>query len=188
MHAQGIDENKGREQRLGGLETYLPGRVNMNQKTQDKVLGRVIAVCSSKEKGTRKDVIPEGIIRKNYGLEGDAHASSAWHRQVSLLAIESIEKMRQMGYNVNPGDFAENLTCEGVNLVALPIGTKLRVGGDVLLRISQIGKECHTGCAVFLQVGKCVMPKEGVFAEVLRSGKVRADDAIILVGEADGAR
>jgi MOSC domain-containing protein YiiM len=91
--------------------------------------------------------------------------------------------MQQMGYDVKPGDFAENLTCEGVNLVALPVGTKIKIGKDVLLRISQIGKECHTGCAVFQQVGKCIMPKEGVFAEVLQGGKVRADDEIRLVTE-----
>ncbi len=159
----------------------------MNKKIKNIVLGKVIAVCSSKEKGTRKDIIPEGIIIKNYGLEGDAHASSTWHRQLSLLAIESIEKMRQMGYNVNPGDFAENLTCEGVELISLPIGTEIKVGKDVLLRISQIGKECHTGCAVFQQVGKCIMPKEGVFAEVLRGGKVKANDKIRLVSEAGKA-
>ncbi len=152
---------------------------------KEDVIGKVIAVCSSKNKGTRKDVIAEGKLKENYGLIGDAHASSEWHRQVSLLAIESIEKMRQMGYDVKPGDFAENLTCEGVNLVALPIGTELKVGKDVLLRISQIGKECHTGCAVFQQVGKCIMPKEGVFAEVLQGGKVRANDEIRLVGKVD---
>jgi MOSC domain-containing protein YiiM len=155
----------------------------MDKKKENGIIGKVIAVCSSKEKGTRKDIISEGVIKTNYGLEGDAHASSAWHRQVSLLAIESIEKMRQMGYDVKPGDFAENLTCEGVNLVALPVGTKIKVGKDVLLRISQIGKECHTGCAVFQQVGKCIMPKEGVFGEVLRGGKVRANDKIRLVNE-----
>ena len=162
----------------------MRGGVKLDSKKKENgVIGKVIAVCSSKEKGTRKDVISEGVIKKNYGLEGDAHASSAWHRQVSLLAIESIEKMRQMGYDVKPGDFAENLTCEGVNLVALPIGTKIKVGNDVLLRISQIGKECHTGCAVFQQVGKCIMPKEGVFGEVLQGGKVRANDKIKLVNE-----
>ena len=143
-----------------------------------KLIGNVIAVCSSKTVGIKKNVITEGRIKENYGLEGDAHASSAWHRQVSLLAIESIEKMRKMGYDVGPGDFAENLTCEGVDLVSLPVGTEIRVGEDVLLRISQIGKECHTGCAVFQQVGKCIMPKEGVFAEVLQGGKVCANDEI----------
>ncbi|MBN1367865.1 MAG: hypothetical protein JW967_08050 [Dehalococcoidales bacterium] len=146
----------------------------------NKVIGKVIAVCLSKAKGTRKQVIPEGELKENFGMVGDAHASSKWHRQVSLLALESIEKMRQQGFNVNPGDFAENLTCEGVVLTALPVGTKIQVGKDVLLRISQIGKECHAGCAVFKQAGTCVMPKEGVFAEVLHGGKVKANDEITL--------
>jgi len=147
---------------------------------KDKISGKIIAVCTSKTKGVRKQVIPEGILKANYGLEGDAHADSKWHRQVSLLAIESINKMRAMGYDVNPGDFAENLTCEGIDLPALPVGTRLRVGKDIVLRISQIGKECHTGCAIFQLVGKCVMPKEGVFAEVICGGKVSADDEIRL--------
>lgn len=144
----------------------------------EKVLGEIIAVCSSKRKGVRKDVIPEGLLKAHYGLEGDAHADSTWHRQVSLLAIESIDKMRKMGYDVNPGDFAENLTCKGINLVALPIGTQLKVGKEIILRISQIGKECHTGCAIFKTTGKCIMPKEGVFAEVISGGTVKAGDEI----------
>ena len=143
-----------------------------------EVRGKVIAVCSSKTKGVRKEVIDKGILKTQYGLEGDAHADSTWHRQVSLLAIESIEKMRKMGYDVNPGDFAENLTCEGVDLVSLPIGTKLKVGKDIVLSISQIGKECHTGCAIFKTTGKCIMPKEGVFAEVIEGGTVKAGDEI----------
>jgi molybdopterin adenylyltransferase len=154
-------------------------------KKKNGAIGKVIAVCSSQGKGTRKQVIPEGELKTNFGMVGDAHASSTWHRQVSLLAIESIDKMRQQGFKVNPGDFAENLTCKGVVLTALPIGTKIRVGKDVLLRISQIGKECHTGCAVFKQAGVCVMPKEGVFAEVLRGGKVRANDEIMLADKDD---
>lgn len=151
------------------------------------VIGKVVAVCSSLKKGTRKQVVPEVELKTNFGVVGDAHASSTWHRQVSLLALESIEKMRQQGFKVNPGDFAENITCEGIVLPALPIGTKIKVGKDVLLRISQIGKECHTGCAVFKQAGVCVMPKEGIFAEVLQGGKVKADDEIRLVGEENKA-
>jgi len=143
---------------------------------------KVIAVCTSKTKGVRKEVIPEGILKENFGLVGDAHADCTWHRQVSLLAKESIEKMRQMGYDVGPGDFAENLTCEGINLVALPIGTKVKVGKDIILRISQIGKECHAGCAIFKVTGKCIMPKEGVFAEVITGGTVKAGDEIIVTG------
>ena len=139
---------------------------------------KVIAVCISETKGTRKEVIPEGTLKEQFGMVGDAHADSGWHRQVSLLATESIEKMRKAGYDVGPGDFAENLTCEGIDLVALPVGTKVKVGGNIILRISQIGKECHTGCAIFKTTGKCIMPKEGVFAEVIKGGTVKAGDEI----------
>jgi MOSC domain-containing protein YiiM len=102
---------------------------------------------------------------------------------VSLLALESIEKMRSMGVSVKPGDFAENLTTQGIRLHALPVGTRLRVGREVILRVSQIGKQCHTGCAIFQQVGQCIMPKEGIFAEVLQGGWVRAGDSIEAVGD-----
>lgn len=139
---------------------------------------KVIAVCSSTTKGTRKDNIGQGELRSDYGLVGDAHADSTWHRQVSLLAIESIEKMRNLGLNVNPGDFAENITCQGIELFSLPVGTKLSLGSEVVLEISQIGKECHTGCAIFKQTGKCIMPKEGVFSRVLNGGRVKTGDAI----------
>jgi MOSC domain-containing protein YiiM len=145
-------------------------------------LAKIIAVCSSKIKGTRKEIIPIGRLKVNYGLEGDAHADSSWHRQVSMLALESLEKMRKMGYEVNPGDFAENLTCEGIDLVSLPIDTKLRIGGKIILRIRQIGKECHTGCAILKLTGRCIMPKEGVFAEVLAGGIVKAGDEIKIIG------
>jgi MOSC domain-containing protein YiiM len=141
-------------------------------------MAKVIAVCTSKTKGVRKENINHGILKKEYGLAGDAHADSGWHRQVSLLAMESIEKMRKMGYPVGPGDFAENLTCEGIELTALPIGTRITVGDEVVLEISQIGKECHTGCAIFKQTGKCIMPKEGVFARVISGGPVNTGDAI----------
>jgi MOSC domain-containing protein YiiM len=141
-------------------------------------MAKVIAVCSSKTKGVRKENVNRAVLKQEYGLEGDAHADSGWHRQVSLLAIESIEKMRQVGYDVGPGDFAENITCEGIELVSLPIGTRLTVGGQVILEISQIGKECHTGCAIFKQTGKCIMPKEGVFARVIQGGTVGTGDII----------
>ena len=141
-------------------------------------MAKVVSVGISKTKGTRKEAIARGKVVKDYGLEGDAHADSTWHRQVSLLASESIEKMRRQGYKVGPGDFAENLTCEGIDLVALPIGTRISVGKEIVLEISQIGKECHTGCAIFLQTGKCIMPKEGVFARVIQGGTVAAGDEI----------
>jgi MOSC domain-containing protein YiiM len=141
-------------------------------------MARVIAVCKSEKKGTRKEPIADGYIRQDYGLAGDAHADCTTHRQVSLLAMESINKMRRLGYDVGPGDFAENLTTEDIELISLPVGTELCVGNEVILEISQIGKECHTGCAIFRQVGKCVMPKEGVFARVIRGGTVRVGDEI----------
>jgi molybdopterin adenylyltransferase len=144
-------------------------------------MAKVIAVCQSKEKGTTKKVIESGTLQAGFGLVDDAHASAEWHRQVSLLATESIDKMRKMGFEVGPGDFAENLTTEGIELVSLPIGTRVAVGKDILLEISQIGKECHSGCAIMKQTGKCIMPKEGVFARVVRGGKVKAGDEIKVV-------
>jgi MOSC domain-containing protein YiiM len=144
-------------------------------------MAKVIAVCSSKTKGVRKENIQTGTLKQEYGLEGDAHADSGWHRQVSLLALESIEKMRKLGYEVGPGDFAENLTCEGIELFTLPVGTQLTVGNNILLEISQIGKECHTGCAIFKLTGKCIMPKEGVFARVIKGGSVSIGDKIEII-------
>lgn len=141
-------------------------------------MSEVIAVCRSDTKGTRKNVVKEVLLLENYGVESDAHADSAWHRQVSLLATESIEKMRNMGLDVGPGDFAENLTTAGIELFMLPVGTILKVGDEVTLEISQIGKECHTGCAILRQTGKCIMPKEGIFARVINGGTVRAGDTI----------
>ncbi len=141
-------------------------------------MAKVVAVCSSRTKGVRKENVGHGILRKEYGLIGDAHADSGWHRQVSLLALESIQKMRDMGYEVGPGDFAENLTCEGIEVSSLPIGTRVAIGEKVVLQISQIGKECHVGCAIFKQTGKCIMPKEGVFARVIQGGKVDIGDDI----------
>jgi len=143
--------------------------------------GFVLAVCVSDKKGVPKKNVREGLLIANYGLEGDAHASSEWHRQVSLLAIESIEKMRQEGYEVAPGDFAENITCRGISLISLKVGTRLIIGDSVVLKVSQIGKECHTGCAIFQQVGKCIMPRDGIFAEVIKGGIVRVDDPIKII-------
>ena len=141
-------------------------------------MAQIIAVCTSEKKGTKKEVISEGALREDYGLVGDAHADCCSHRQVSLLAIESIDKMRALGLKVGPGDFAENLTTEGVDLLHLPIGTRIAVGKEIILGVTQIGKECHAGCAIFRQVGKCIMPKEGVFAKVIRGGRVRIEDPI----------
>ena len=152
------------------------------------MLGKVVAVCRSEKTGTKKEPCGEGIFLEDYGLEGDAHASRGIARQVSLLAEGSIDKMRNLGLELNPGDFAENLTVEGMELFTLPVGTRLKVGEEVILEISQIGKACHQGCAIFQAVGACVMPKEGVFARVIRNGKIRTgDDIEIIEGSERGA-
>jgi MOSC domain-containing protein YiiM len=141
-------------------------------------MARIIAVCKSQDKGTRKEDVREGLLKKEHGLVGDAHADCCTHRQVSLLAVESINKMRSRGFDIGPGDFAENLTTEGINLVALPVGTHLSVGKVVMLEVTQIGKQCHTGCAIYKLIGKCVMPKEGIFARVVKGGLVKAGDEL----------
>ena len=141
--------------------------------------GKVLAVNISEKKGTRKTNVNSCHVLKDLGLKDDAHAGP-WHRQVSLLANESIEKMRAMGLNVGYGDFAENITTEGIDLVHLPIGTVIRIGKQVVLRVTQIGKECHERCAIYYQAGDCVMPKEGIFAEVINDGKVAAGDEIVI--------
>jgi len=141
-------------------------------------MAKVVAVCTSVRKGTRKTAITEGTFREEFGLLGDAHAECVTHRQVSLLAKESIARMKNLGLELGPGDFAENITTEGIDLLKVPLGTKLSVGQDVILEISQHGKECHTGCAIRRQVGKCIMPVEGVFARVIRGGVVRPGDKI----------
>jgi len=143
---------------------------------------KVVAVCRSDKKGTRKEVVAEGILKEDFGLVGDAHADCCTHRQVSLLATESIDKMRQLGLDVGPGDFAENLTTEGIELISLPIGTRISMGEGATLEITQIGKECHTKCAIYHKVGICVMPEEGVFARVIHDGTVRTGDSIKVIG------
>ncbi len=137
---------------------------------------RVVAVCISKNKGERKTPVASVELVVNHGIAGDAHAGE-WHRQVSLLARESIAKMQQMGLAVDAGDFAENITTEGIDLPSLPIGTRLAIG-PTLLEVTQIGKECHTRCAIYYQAGDCVMPKEGIFARVITGGTVSAGDPI----------
>ncbi len=139
-------------------------------------MAEVVAVCVSEQKGERKKPVPSVELRVDHGIVGDAHAGN-WHRQVSLLARESIDKMRALGLEVTTGDFAENITTSGINLVALPVGQRLRVG-EALLEVTQIGKECHTRCAIYQQAGDCVMPKEGIFARVLEAGLVRPGDEV----------
>lgn len=137
----------------------------------------VKSINISTKKGVKKIPVSEIEITKE-GLKGDAHAGP-WHRQVSLLAEESIEKMQQMGLNVRYGDFAENITTKGINLHTLPIGTKLKIG-TAIIEITQIGKECHDGCAIKRQTGKCIMPLEGIFARVIQPGYVKINDSIEL--------
>ncbi|HKN18451.1 MAG TPA: MOSC domain-containing protein [Dissulfurispiraceae bacterium] len=140
--------------------------------------GSIVSINVSDKKGVRKKPVDEVTIGENLGIEGDAHASSDWHRQVSLLALESIQKMQALGLKVQPGDFAENITTEGLDLLALPIGTRMRIGSGVIGEVSQIGKECHTRCAIYYEAGDCVMPKEGIFIRILKGGVIRKGDKI----------
>ncbi len=144
-------------------------------------MAKIIAISRSKQKGTTKTNIPEGVFKENYGLANDAHAGSDTHRQVSLLAVESIDKMRGRGLDVAPGDFAENLTTEGIDLPSIPVGKRIRVGEEVIFEITQIGKECHTGCAIYKQIGKCIMPREGIFAKVVKGGPVKVGDTVTVL-------
>ena len=142
-------------------------------------MAKVLAVCISENKGERKKPVDSVELRENHGIIGDGHAGD-WHRQVSMLAQESIDKMRALGLDVNAGDFAENLTTTGIVLVTLPIGSRLQIG-ETLLEITQIGKECHTRCAIFYQAGDCVMPKEGIFVKVITGGVIKPGDEIVTV-------
>ena len=144
-------------------------------------MARVAAVCISECKGTKKHPVAQIVLRREHGIVGDAHAGN-WHRQVSLLANESVDQMRARGFVLSAGDFAENVLTEGIELKSLPIGTRLRVG-EVLLEITQIGKECHNDCAIRRATGQCVMPTEGVFAVVREEGTLRAGDAITVEEE-----
>jgi len=139
----------------------------------------VTAVCISEKKGVQKRAVPEITIKKNYGIEGDAHAGD-WHRQISLLGEESVDKLRHHFPDLPAGAFAENILTRGIILYELPIGTKLRVG-ETLLQVTQIGKECHTSCAIRRVTGDCVMPREGIFAIVLEEGTVKAGDPVEIV-------
>jgi MOSC domain-containing protein YiiM len=141
--------------------------------------GTIVAVSLSGKKGERKNPVASAQLRENHGIVGDAHAGGG-ERQVSLLAEESIRKMRDTGLDVGPGDFAENITTRDVELAELPVGTRLAVG-EAVLRVTEIGKECHNRCAIYLQAGNCVMPREGIFAVVLRSGTARAGDPIVVL-------
>lgn len=142
-------------------------------------MARVEAVCISEKKGIKKHPVPYIELQEGYGILGDAHAGN-WHRQVSLLAIESVDKMRDSLPSLEAGDFAENILTSGIAVKDLPVGTKLSVG-EAILEITQIGKECHKGCEIQKLTGKCVMPTEGVFAKVIKGGKVQSEDKIEVI-------
>jgi len=135
-------------------------------------MGKIISINISGRKGEKKTGVDSAVLQENHGIVGDAHAGD-WHRQVSMLAVESVDKMRGKGVELHPGDFAENLTIEGIDLRGLTIGQRLLIGQDIVLEITQIGKECHNDCAIKQQVGDCVMPREGVFARVVKGGEIK---------------
>ena len=148
-------------------------------------MGKLIAICTSEKKGTQKQQVETAVLTENHGIEGDAHAGN-WHRQVSLLGLEKIEAFRERGAEVAFGAFGENLVVEGFDFRNLPVGTRFRIG-DVLLEMTQIGKECHTHCAIYHMVGDCIMPREGVFAKVVHGGEIRVGDEVVQI-EPDPAR
>jgi MOSC domain-containing protein YiiM len=141
---------------------------------------KIVSIAISKKKGIRKVQVDEANILENHGLEGDAHAGD-WHRQVSFLSSENIEKARSQGLDVTFGDFAENIATVGVDWKTIPVGTKVELGESALVEITQIGKECHNKCAIYYQAGDCIMPKEGVFAKVIRGGHICCGDKVCLV-------
>jgi len=144
------------------------------------IMGTVIAICRSEKKGTPKKNIHEGLFAEGHGLEGDAHAGN-WHRQVSLLSHDKVEAFRARGADVEDGAFGENLVVSGIDFRSLPVGTTLSCG-DVLLEMTQIGKECHQGCAIYQKMGDCIMPREGVFARVVKGGIIREGDEMQVCG------
>lgn len=148
---------------------------------------RIVSINTSAHKGTRKSPVSDGhdTVIEQFGLSSDAHAGH-WHRQVSFLAAESIQTAQHRGLDVHEGDFGENFTTQGINLLSLPLGTQLKIGNDVLVEISQIGKVCHTRCAIYYLAGDCIFPHEGVFGVVLKGGEVHIGDDIQVVKLGDG--
>ena len=146
-------------------------------------MAKITGVCISDKKGEKKHDICEGVLKEDFGLVGDAHACANWHRQLSMLGTSSINKMIKLGADVGSGSFAENLTVQDdeFKLYKLPIGTRMRIGKDILVEVTQIGKECHDRCAIFKKVGTCVMPVEGIFVRILKGGTVKTGDEVALV-------
>jgi molybdopterin adenylyltransferase len=156
-------------------------KISENPSNQGSISsGKVVAISISKKKGKPKTNVQSAKLIENFGIEGDVHAGN-WHRQISFLALESIDKMREKGLpNLRPGAFAENITTEFLKLPELEIGTRVKIGKDAELEITQIGKECHSKCAIYFRVGDCVMPREGIFARVIRGGDIFAGDEIVI--------
>ncbi len=148
------------------------------------IKGTIKAISVSKERGTRKVNVPKAELKADFGVVGDAHAGN-WHRQVSLLAVESIDKMVANGAEVSPGNFAENITTEGIELLKLSVGSKLKLGKSVELEITQFGKKCHGRCEIFEQAGDCIMPREGIFAKVTTPGQINVGDVIEVIADND---
>ena len=146
-------------------------------------MGKVIAVCTSERKGIQKTSVPEIKVIEDWGIEGDAHAGK-WHRQVSLLSFDKIEDFRARGAEVENGAFGENLVVQGIDFATLPIGTKFGCN-DVVLELTQIGKECHNGCEIFKKMGKCIMPTNGVFTKVIHGGVISEGDAFEVIGKGE---
>ena len=146
------------------------------------IRGKIRAISVSKQKGTQKVNVPEAELRADFGIIGDAHSGN-WHRQISLLAVESIDRMVAKGAKVSPGDFAENITTEGIDLLKLSVGSKLKLGESTELEITQFGKKCHSRCEIFEQVGDCIMPREGVFARVTRAGAISVGGVIEVIND-----
>lgn len=142
-------------------------------------MGKVMAICISEKKGTQKRNVHEALFIEDFGLENDAHAGK-WHRQVSLLSYEKIQDFKKKGAPVEDGAFGENLIVSGIDFKNLPVGTRFQ-SGDVVLEMTQIGKECHNGCEIYKIMGDCIMPREGVFARVIRGGRIREGDELTVL-------
>tara|TARA_B100000959_G_scaffold189689_1_gene198397 strand:- start:91 stop:549 length:459 start_codon:yes stop_codon:yes gene_type:complete len=149
-------------------------------------MGKIVAICISEKKGVQKKDVKQCRLIENYGLEGDAHAGS-WHRQISLLSIEGRLVMENKGIKLDAGDFGENVLTEGVDFANIMVGNEIRLGRDALVRVTQIGKECHDRCNIYYQVGDCIMPREGIFAEVLKGGEIKIDDDIEFINDKGGS-
>ena len=162
------------------METILINNETNTVKEENVKQGRVVAISISKKKGIPKSNVPFADLIENHGIDGDIHAGN-WHRQVSFLALESIDKMRKAGLpKLRPGAFAENITTEFIDIPNLKIGSKIKIGTDAELEITQIGKECHSKCAIFVKIGDCVMPREGIFAKVIKPGKIFEGDEVVV--------